>query len=204
MPKKILQTHTEELLEEEKEESGRMLFGFWAYIMSDCLLFASLFATYAILRNSTFGGASGNDIFNMSFVLIETLILLTSTFTYGIATWYAHHKGHKIQVLSFIFATFSLGVLFLMMEVFEFRHLLQEGYRPDTSAFLSAFFTLVGTHGLHVLFGLLWMASVFVQVLRRGITPVMVRKLSMLGLFWHFLDIIWIFIFTFVYLMGAF
>jgi cytochrome o ubiquinol oxidase subunit 3 len=170
--------------------------------MSDCLLFASLFATYVVLRNSTFGGPSGRDLFNMPFVLTETIILLSSTFTYGLVTFYAHHKQYKSYVLSWMFATFALGLLFLVMEVSEFSSLIHDGYGPDKSAFLSAFFTLVGTHGLHVFFGLIWMVSLFVQVLKQGLSPRISQKLSMLGLFWHFLDIIWIFIFTIVYLMG--
>lgn len=204
MAKKIAQSHIEESPEEKvHDESGKALFGFWAYIMSDCLLFASLFATYAVLRNGTFGGPSGQDLFNMPFVLTETLILLTSTFTYGLVTFYAHRKGHTTHVLSWMFATFALGLLFLVMEVTEFRELIHEGNSPDKSAFLSAFFTLVGTHGLHVFAGLIWMVSLFVQVWKQGLTPKIIQKLSMLGLFWHFLDIIWIFIFTFVYLMSG-
>ncbi len=190
------------MLHETHEEGGKALFGFWVYIMSDCLLFASLFATYVVLRNSTFGGPSGRDLFNMPFVLTETIILLSSTFTYGLVTFYAHHKQHKSYVLSWMFATFALGLLFLVMEVSEFSSLIHDGYGPDKSAFLSAFFTLVGTHGLHVFFGLIWMVSLFVQVLKQGLSPRISQKLSMLGLFWHFLDIIWIFIFTIVYLMG--
>lgn len=204
MPKKIQQSHKEDLVEiAEHNESGKGLFGFWVYIMSDCLLFASIFATYVILRNNTFGGPSGRELFSMPFVLTETFILLASTFTFGLVTMYAHHKQHKTYVLSWMFATFALGLLFLVMEVTEFRNLLHEGHGPDTSAFLSGFFTLVGTHGLHVLAGLIWMVSLFVQVWKKGVTPRIVQKLSMLGLFWHFLDIIWIFIFTIVYLMGT-
>lgn len=204
MLKKTQQPHKEETLElDDHNESGKGLFGFWVYIMSDCLLFASIFATYAVLRTSTFGGPTGKDLFSMPFVLTETLVLLASTFTFGLVTMYAHHKQHKTHVLSWMFATFALGLLFLVMEVTEFRNLLLEGNGPGTSAFLSAFFTLVGTHGLHVFAGLIWMVSLFVQVLKKGITPRIVQKLSMLGLFWHFLDIIWIFIFTIVYLMGT-
>lgn len=202
MTKKISQKNNVEMLHETHEEGGKALFGFWVYIMSDCLLFASLFATYAVLRNGTFGGPSGRDLFNMPFVLTETIILLTSTFTYGLVTFYAHHKKSKSYVLSWMFATFALGLLFLAMEVSEFSALIHEGHGPDKSAFLSAFFTLVGTHGLHVFFGLIWMVSLFVQVLKQGLVPRISQKLSMLGLFWHFLDIIWIFIFTIVYLMG--
>ncbi len=203
MTKKILQSHTEAMSSEVHEEGGRALFGFWVYIMSDCLLFASIFATFAVLRNSTFGGPTARELFSMPFVLTETIILLTSTFTYGLVTFYAHHKQHAKKVMSWMVVTFLLGLVFLCMEVTEFRSLILEGNGPDRSASLSAFFTLVGTHGLHVFFGLIWMASLFVQVWKWGITTHVSQKLSMLGLFWHFLDIIWIFIFTIVYLMGV-
>jgi cytochrome o ubiquinol oxidase subunit 3 len=204
MSKKIAQLHNEvELQEEVHTASAKALFGFWVYIMSDCLLFASMFAAYAVLHTSTFGGPSGKDLFNMPFVLTETLILLTSTFTYGLVTLYAHKKEHKTKVISWILVTGILGAAFLVMEVTEFRNLITEGNGPDKSAFLSSFFTLVGTHGLHVFVGLIWMISLGVQVIRNGLSGRMAQKLSMLGLFWHFLDIIWIFIFTIVYLMGV-
>lgn len=189
--------------EESHISDSRCLFGFWVYIMSDCVLFACLFAAYAVLRTSTYGGPSTYDLFDMPFVLTETLILLASSFTYGMVTLYAHHRTSTWKVLSWLAVTFVLGVTFLYMEVSEFRHLISEGHGPDTSAFLSSFFTLLGTHGLHVFFGLIWMISLFIQVLKYGIMPLTIKKLSTLGLFWHFLDIIWIFIFTIVYLMGV-
>lgn len=195
--------HLESPREMAHDASAKALFGFWVYIMSDCLLFASLFATYAVLHTSTFGGPGSRELFNMPFVLLETFILLTSSFTYGLVTLYAHHHTGRMQVLAWLTATFVLGVAFVMMEVTEFSKLIHEGNGPDKSAFLSAFFTLVGTHGLHVTVGLIWMVSTFLQVWQRGVTSVTLRKLSVLGLFWHFLDIVWIFIFTIVYLMGA-
>ncbi len=189
--------------EVEHTADSRGLFGFWVYIMSDCVLFASLFATYAVLRTSTHGGPTTYDLFNMPFVLTETLILLTSSFTYGLVSLYSHHRASKWKLLSWLGVTFVLGVAFLLMEVTEFRNLILEGNGPDRSAFLSAFFTLLGTHGLHVFFGLLWMVSLFIQIVKHGIIPITVKKIATLGLFWHFLDIIWIFIFTIVYLMGV-
>jgi cytochrome o ubiquinol oxidase subunit III len=192
-------THEEEI----HKADAKALFGFWAYIMSDCLLFASLFAAYAVLHNRVFNGPSASEIFSMPFVLTETIILLTSSFTYGLVTYYAHHRDDKAKVLYWLVATFILGAIFVGMEVTEFAKLYHEGYGPNVSAFLSSFFALVGTHGLHVTAGLIWMAALFVQVLRQGITQIPMRNLSVLGLFWHFLDIIWIFIFTIVYLMGA-
>ena len=179
----------------------RIIFGFWVYIMSDCVLFASIFATYAVLHANTFGGPSARELFSLPFVLVETLLLLTSSFTYGMAMVSGHHSNKK-KVLYWLLATFILGTAFVTMEVSEFAKMIGEGNGFQRSGFLSAFFTLVGTHGLHVTLGLVWMGSVAVQVWRRGLTSVTLRKLTMLSLFWHFLDIIWIFIFTVVYLMG--
>ena len=190
--------HVAEYTGEEKA-----LFGFWAYIMSDCLLFASLFATYVVLHNNTFGGPSSRGLFSMPFVLTETLILLTSSFTYGLVSLYAHQHNSKKLVLAWLAVTFALGFIFLAMEVSEFSVLVAEGNGPSRSAFLSAFFTLLATHGLHVAAGLIWMGTLFVQVWKRGITNELAGRISVLGLFWHFLDIIWIFIFTIVYLLGV-
>jgi cytochrome o ubiquinol oxidase subunit 3 len=186
---------------EQREADSTATFGFWVYLMTDCVLFATLFATFAVLRNSTFGGPSGSDLFSLPFVLVETLALLTSSFTCGLGLL-AARRGDKRQVLSLFGLTFLLGVFFLTMEVTEFHHLVQEGDSWRRSGFLSAFFTLVSTHGLHITFGLLWMLVLGGQVLKRGLKRAVIRQLTMLSLFWHFLDIIWIFIFTIVYLMG--
>lgn len=186
---------------DQREADSKSIFGFWVYLMTDCVLFASLFATFVVLRNSTFGGPSGSDLFSMPFVLVETLALLTSSFTCGLGLL-AARRGDKRQVLMLFGITFLLGVFFLTMEVTEFHHLAQEGNSWRRSGFLSAFFTLVSTHGLHITFGLLWMLVLGWQVLKRGLKRAVVRQLTMLSLFWHFLDIIWIFIFTIVYLMG--
>lgn len=196
------ETHTK--LHEEGEEMGieKSLFGVWVYIMSDCLLFASLFAAYAVLRPATAGGPSGAELFSMPFVLIESLFLLLSSFTFGIASYFSHTKGKNNAVLCWLFITFVFGVLFLSMEVFEFTKLIGEGNGPGRSAFLSAFFTLLGVHGIHVLVGLIWMVVLFVQI-KKDAASLVLRRLSSLGIFWHFLDIIWILIFTIVYLMSA-
>lgn len=190
-----------ELALERQETDDKSLFGFWVYLMTDCVLFATLFATFAVLRNSTFGGPGGSDLFSMPFVLVETLALLTSSFTCGLAML-AARRGDKRQVLLLFGITFLLGVFFLTMEVTEFHHLVQEGNSWRRSGFLSAFFTLVSTHGLHITAGLMWMAVLMIQVAKKGLKRTTIRQLSMLSLFWHFLDIIWIFIFTIVYLMG--
>ena len=188
--------------QERREADSKTVFGFWVYIMTDCVLFASLFATFAVLRNNTFGGPAGKDIFSLPYVLVETLILLTSSFTCGLAMLAAQRRN-KNQVLLWFALTFLLGVAFLVLELTEFRHLAAEGNSWRRSGFLSAFFTLVGTHGLHITIGLLWMVVLMIQVLRKGLLRSTVRRLTLLSLFWHFLDIVWIFIFTIVYLMGA-
>lgn len=182
--------------------TSKTMLGFWIYLMTDCMLFASLFATYAVLHGGTYGGVTSKDIFDPSFVLVETLILLTSSFTVGLAVL-AARQGAKRQLMAWLLVTFILGAAFLGMELSEFSKLVQEGHSWQASAFLSAFFTLVATHGLHITTGLIWIASMLVFVWRQGLTAHSVRKLTLLGMFWHFLDVVWIFIFTMVYLMGV-
>jgi cytochrome o ubiquinol oxidase subunit 3 len=185
----------------DRQQDERAMLGFWVYLMSDCLLFASLFATYAVLRNNTFGGASGAELFDLSFVLVETLVLLTSSFTSGLGLR-AAHRGNVSHALVWFAITFVLGVAFLVLEISEFSTLIGEGNGWQSSAFLSAFFTLLGTHGAHVAAGLLWLGVLFVQVFRRGMTSMNLRRLTCFSMFWHFLDIVWIFIFSFVYLLS--
>ncbi len=187
---------------EQQNNHSKTIFGFWVYIMTDCVLFASLFATYAVLHNNTYGGPSGSDLFKLPSILAETLILLTSSFTCGLAML-AAHRGDRQKTINWFAVTFCLGVAFLSMELIEFSSLANEGNSWTRSGFLTSFFTLVGTHGLHIATGLLWTIVLMVQVTRKGLTPSTVKRLTMLSLFWHFLDIVWIFIFTIVYLMGA-
>lgn len=187
---------------EEVEIYSRKTLGFWVYLMTDCILFASLFAVFAVLRTATAGGPSGAELFDLNFVLVETIILLTSSFTIGLAVLGAE-RGLKKQSVIWLVATFLLGAAFLAMELYEFSHLVLEGHGWQRSAFLSSFFTLVGTHGLHILIGLLWLAVVTVRLWRRNFKETDMRRLGLLGLFWHFLDIVWIFIFTIVYLIGG-
>jgi len=183
----------------EEAANDRVMFGFWVYLMTDLLMFAVLFAVYAVLHSNTLDGPTGRDIFSLPLVLAETLILLTSSFTCGIGM-IAARAGSKKQVLSWFGITFLLGLSFLGLELHEFSELIHEGHTISTNAFFSSFFTLVGTHGLHIFSGLLWMAIILIYVSKRGLTSHMVRKLNLLSLFWHFLDIVWIFIFTVVYL----
>jgi len=186
----------------ETESQEVQKFGFWAYLMTDCVLFASLFATYAVLHNNTFGGPSGHDLFSMPYVLGETFILLVSSYTSGLAML-AVHKQAKNQALAWLGTTFVLGATFLIMELHEFSSLIHDGHSFRTNGFLSSYFTLVGTHGLHITFGLIWMAVLMVQVFKKGLPPKTTSRLTLLNMFWHFLDVIWIFIFTLVYLMAA-
>ncbi len=183
----------------EEAATDRIMFGFWVYLMTDLLMFAVLFAVYAVLNKSTAGGPSGREIFSLPLALGETLILLTSSFTCGIGM-VAARSGNKKQVLGWFGITLLLGFLFLGLEIKEFTGLIHDGYTIASNAFFSSFFTLVGTHGLHIVSGLLWTIVTLIYVVKRGLNHSMVRKLSLLSLFWHFLDIVWIFIFTFVYM----
>ncbi|MBC5782027.1 cytochrome o ubiquinol oxidase subunit III [Ramlibacter sp. USB13] len=178
------------------------LFGFWMYLMSDCLIFAVLFATYAVLGRSYAAGPSGADLFDLPLVAVNTGLLLLSSITYGFAM-IAMLAGRKKQLLAWLAVTGLLGLGFLGVEIYEFSHLIHEGAGPQRSAFLSAFFTLVGTHGLHVTFGCIWLVTLMFQVGKLGLTRENKRRLVCLSMFWHFLDVIWIGVFTFVYLMGT-
>jgi cytochrome o ubiquinol oxidase subunit 3 len=186
----------------EGVESEKTLFGFWAYLMTDCVLFATLFATFAVLRNNTFGGPGGEELFSLPFVLSETLILLTSSFTCGLGLLYAREHNKNLVFILFSI-TFLLGAAFLTLELNEFHKLATEDNSWRRSGFLSAFFTLVGTHGAHITAGLIWIAVMMMRVSQKGLNSVNIKRLTMLSMFWHFLDIVWIFIFTIVYMMGV-
>lgn len=187
---------------EHHDTGPTTLFGFWLYLMTDCLLFASVFATYAVLYPNVAGGPSGADIFELPFVLVETFALLFSSITYGFGL-IAARNGNRAATQLWLLVTFALGAVFIAMEVYEFHHLIVEGFGPERSAFLTAFFSLVGMHGLHVTAGLIWMAIMMMEVAKRGLGTRTVTRLSCLSLFWHFLDIVWICVFTVVYLMGT-
>lgn len=190
------------LAQEHQAADGKTVFGFWVYLMTDCVLFASLFATYAVLHDSTAGGESAAELFDMPFVLVETILLLVSSFTAGVALLAARDQRKQLA-LALFGVTFLLGVSFLVMEISEFRNLYNEGNSWQRSAFLSSFFTLVATHGLHIFTGLTWMGVMMLQIVRRGFNRNVLRRLTMLTMFWHFLDVVWIFIFTIVYSLGA-
>ncbi len=203
MSTETLTNHNAAHAEHGHHDAGETkVFGFWIYLMSDCILFASLFATYAVLVNGTAGGPSGKDIFDLKFVLVETFLLLFSSITYGMAM-IAMNKGKVGGVNTWLFLTFLFGLGFVAMEIYEFHHLIAEGFGPDRSAFLSSFFALVGTHGLHVTSGLIWIIVLMIQVSKFGLTATNKTRLMCLSLFWHFLDVVWICLFTVVYLLGV-
>jgi cytochrome o ubiquinol oxidase subunit 3 len=184
------------------ETNDKVTLGFWIYLMTDLIMFSVLFATYAVLHTNTFGGPSGKELYDLPFALIETLVLLTSSFTCGLGMVFARRRD-KIKTLILFTLTFLFGLLFLGMELSEFSKLFMEGNGYTRSAFLSSFFALVGTHGLHITTGVIWIVILLVYMSVKGVTDSALRKLTLFSLFWHFLDIVWIFIFTMVYLMGV-
>ncbi|MFC0677905.1 cytochrome o ubiquinol oxidase subunit III [Lysobacter korlensis] len=186
----------------EHHPQNGTLFGFWLYLLSDLMIFACLFATYGVLSRSYAAGPSGRDLFDLSLVAINTGILLVSSITYGLAMIAMQRRSLR-GLVGWLAATGVLGLAFLGVEMYEFAHLIHLGAGPQRSAFLSAFFALVGTHGLHVLFGVVWLVVLCVQLRRHGITPANARRVACLSMFWHFLDVVWIGVFSFVYLMGV-
>ncbi|MCB1212861.1 MAG: cytochrome o ubiquinol oxidase subunit III [Chlamydiia bacterium] len=181
---------------------SKSVLGFWIYLMTDCLLFTSLFLAYAVLHFNTFGGPGPAELFDLRIAFAETMFLLFSSVTCGLSVLSAV-KGDNKKVMQWLIATFVLGGLFIAMELTEFRHLVLEGNSWERSAFLSSFFTLVGTHGLHVSVGLVWLLVMCGQIYAQSINVDTFRRLVIFSMFWHFLDLIWIFIFTFVYLLGV-
>jgi cytochrome o ubiquinol oxidase subunit 3 len=187
--------------EHEHAAGGSTMLGFWIYLMSDCLIFAVLFAIYGVLGGNYAAGPSPKDLFDLPLVAVNTSMLLLSSITYGFAML-AMQKGRILPTQLWLAVTALFGLAFVGIELNEFAHMIHEGATPQRSAFLSSFFTLVGTHGLHVSTGLIWMVTLMVQVGQRGLVPANTRRLMCLSMFWHFLDVIWIGVFTFVYLMG--
>ncbi|GAB4070785.1 cytochrome o ubiquinol oxidase subunit III [Ancylobacter sonchi] len=190
-----------EVDEHPHPEGHSTALGFWIYLMSDCLIFAILFATFGVLGGNYAAGPGPRDLFDLNLVALNTTMLLLSSITYGFAMLAMDKERVKAtQVWLVITAVF--GLAFLSIELYEFHHMIHEGAGPQRSAFLSAFFTLVGTHGLHVTFGIIWLVTLLVQVQKRGLITANKRRLMCLSMFWHFLDVVWIGVFTFVYLLG--
>lgn len=182
-------------------EGSPVVLGFWIYLMSDALIFASLFATYGVLSTSYAGGPTPQEIFELPLVALNTAILLLSSITYGFAML-SMERGSVKGTQGWLALTGLLGAAFVGIELYEFGVLIAEGATPQRSAFLSGFFTLVATHGLHVTFGIVWIVIMLVQLQQRGLHLDNKRRLLCLSMFWHFLDVIWIGVFTFVYLLG--
>lgn len=189
-------------LEEDHHPEGSTMLGFWIYLMSDCLIFAVLFATHGVLGRNYAAGPSPADLFDLSIVAFNTAMLLLSSITYGFAMLQMERNA-KMETIFWLGVTGVFGLIFLSLELYEFYHLIHEGAGPGRSAFLSSFFTLVGTHGLHVTFGVIWLVTLMVQVKMHGLIPENRRRLMCLSMFWHFLDVVWIGVFSFVYLMGV-
>lgn len=188
--------------EHDHPAGGSTYLGFWIYLMSDCLIFAALFATYGVLGRSYAAGPAPKDLFELPLVAVNTAMLLLSSITYGFAMLGAQDKQlRRTQI--WLVATAIFGMCFLGIELTEFHGMIEEGAGPWRSAFLSSFFTLVGTHGLHVTCGLIWLFVLLVQLQQRGLSSANMRRLVCLSMFWHFLDVIWIGVFTFVYLLGV-
>ncbi len=190
------------LSNETTDADSTDVFGFWLYIMTDCILFGSLFATFAVLHNHTFGGPSLKELVSLPYVFAESMFLLLSNLTYGFALLRLY-KDRTQKMVFWLVLSMILGAGFVGMELYEFVKLVHEGHAWSSSAGMSSFFTLVGTHGLHVTIGLIWMVILTIQTATFGTNGAMKRRFTYLGLFWNFLDIVWIFVFTVVYLMGA-
>jgi cytochrome o ubiquinol oxidase subunit 3 len=187
---------------EQLETGEDRAFGFWLYLMGDAVIFALLFATYAVMSRSYAGGPTRQTLFNLGHTFTETLLLLFSSIGYGFVSL-AAARGRRAQTLFWLVVAFLLGLGFVLMELTEFHALIARGAGPDRSGFLSAFFTLVGTHGTHVSCGLIWILVMMAEVAVKGLSPPVHSRLQRLGRFWHFLDIMWIGIFSIVYLPGV-
>lgn len=201
-PKSVAALEPRETAHHPHDDGSNTVLGFWLYLMGDCLIFACLFATFAVLAENVAGGPSGRELFDLPYVAGETVLLLVSSFTFGIAALNIQ-TANRGRVIFWLVNTFVVGAAFIGMEIHEFALLIEEGAGPSRSAFLSGYFTLVGTHGLHVTAGLLWLAVMMHQVYRFGLNGIVRRRLACLSLFWHFLDLVWICVFTFVYLRGT-
>jgi len=182
-------------------EGHSTMLGFWIYLMSDCLIFAILFATFGVLGGNYAAGPAPKDLFDLSLVAVNTAMLLMSSITYGFAMLQMQ-QGKTFGTQFWLLVTAVFGMCFIGIELYEFSHMIHEGATPQRSAFLSSFFTLVGTHGLHVTFGMVWLFTLVTQIGIKGLIPANRRRVMCLSMFWHFLDVVWIGVFTFVYLLG--
>jgi cytochrome o ubiquinol oxidase subunit 3 len=191
-----------DLDEHPHPEGHSTMLGFWIYLMSDCLIFAILFACFAVLGGNYAAGPAPKDLFDLPLVALNTAMLLFSSITYGFAVLQMQ-MGKVKGVQLWLAITGLFGLAFLGIELYEFHHLIEIGATPQRSAFLSSFFTLVGTHGLHVTFGIIWLVVLMIQLGKHGLIAANKRRVMCLSMFWHFLDVVWIGVFTIVYLLGV-
>lgn len=187
--------------QEPPAHNGTLL-GFWIYLMSDCFIFAALFTCYAVLGTSFAGGPTAADVLDLNGLAVNTALLLVSSVTFGFGMLQMQQKNQG-AMLGWLAVAGVLAAVFVGLEIHEFVEMIADGAGPSRSAFLSSFFTLVGTHGLHVTFGIIWMIVLFVQIFRHGINAANVRRLQCLSMFWHFLDLVWVGVFSYVYLVGV-
>ncbi|WP_088051888.1 cytochrome aa3 quinol oxidase subunit III [Virgibacillus dakarensis] len=188
-------------LEYSTEQNKSNILGFWIFLGAEIALFATLFATYFILKNGTGTGPAGGEVFVVDTLMTQTILLLTSSFTIGLGI-HAMRLGRSKAMINFFLVTLALGLGFVGVEIYEFIQYVHEGLTLQTSGFSAALFTLLGTHGAHVTFGLFWGSYIILQIKKRGLTPETANKSFIFSLYWHFLDVVWIFIFSFVYLKG--
>ncbi|NCT39869.1 cytochrome aa3 quinol oxidase subunit III [Bacillus sp. EB93] len=188
-------------LEYSTEENRLKIFGFWIFLGAEIALFATLFAAYFVLVNGTGDGPTGEELFQVPTLMLQTVFLLTSSFTIGLAI-HAMRLGRQKAMVNFFIITLLLGLGFLGVEIYEFVEYVHEGATLQTSGFLSSLFTTLGTHGAHVTLGLFWGAFIILQIKKRGLTAETTNKAFIFSLYWHFLDVVWIFIFSFIYLKG--
>jgi cytochrome o ubiquinol oxidase subunit III len=199
MNTEINTTNTAEM---EHNSAELKTYGFWIYLMSDLVLFSALFATFAVIGYNYAGGPGPKQLFDLRYLFVETMFLLTSSMAFGL-TMVSMNSNSRKRVITGLIITFVLGLGFISMELHEFYGMIMAGHGPSQSGFLSAFFTLVGTHGTHVFFGLIWIALMTYQVIKKGLTDGVRSRMMRLSLFWHFLDVVWIGVFTVVYLLGV-
>lgn len=196
------EVNTMNTTEMEHNSAEIKTYGFWIYLMSDLVLFSVLFATFAVIGYNYAGGPGPRQLFDLKYLFVETMFLLTSSMAFGL-TMVSMNSNSRKRVITGLIITFVLGLGFISMELHEFYGMIMAGHGPSQSGFLSAFFTLVGTHGTHVFFGLIWIIVMTYQVVKKGLTDGVRSRMMRLSLFWHFLDVVWIGVFTVVYLLGV-
>lgn len=203
MKTEVTNMNATDTVEMEHNSAEIKTFGFWIYLMSDLVLFSALFATFAVIGYNYAGGPGPKQLFDLPYLFVETMFLLFSSMAFGLTMVSMNNSNSKKKVITGLVITMLLGFGFIFMELHEFYGMIMAGHGPSKSGFLSAFFTLVGTHGTHVFFGLVWIILMIFQVAKKGLTDGVRSRMMRLSLFWHFLDVVWIGVFTVVYLLGV-